>query len=104
MSHGAPEPALRTEESKPPTTAGVPAASPPASPPAGRPTSPPAAQSHRWPSRRALLIGGGVLILGIGLWFGIPWLYRALTTVSTDKDLTDVPANLDETFSTVRQA
>jgi hypothetical protein len=50
------------------------------------------------------LIGGGVLILGIGLWFGIPWLYRALTTVSTDKDLTDVPANLDETFSTVRQA
>ncbi len=36
------------------------------------------------PPRRVLLIAGGVLLLSIGLWIGAPWLYRALTTVSTD--------------------
>ncbi len=80
MSHGAPESSVRAEESKPLTPGDVPAASPPAT----HPASPPAAQSHRLPSRRTLLIGGGFLILFIGLCTGMPWLDRALNTVSTD--------------------
>jgi membrane fusion protein (multidrug efflux system) len=80
MSQEAPGSAERTENSKPLTLADVPAASPPT----GGPASPAVPRSRRLPPRRILLIGGGVLLLAIGLWIGIPWLYRALNTVSTD--------------------
>ena len=62
--------AIRLEKSEPP----MPAAAPPAA----------AARSNRLPPRRLLMVGGGVPILSIGLWFGMPWLDRALNTVSTD--------------------
>jgi len=41
-------------------------------------------QSPRLKPRRILLIVGGVVILSACLWFGIPWVVRALSTVSTD--------------------
>jgi membrane fusion protein (multidrug efflux system) len=53
--------------------------------PAGRtPAAPRKTRSRRLPSRRGLLVAGGVLVLFGGLWIGVPWLYRALNTVSTD--------------------
>ncbi len=73
MSNGDSNTAVLTEEPKPQAPA-VPAAPP---------------QSHRLPkhrppSRRVLLVGGGVLLLLIAVWIGVPWLERALSTVSTD--------------------
>jgi membrane fusion protein, multidrug efflux system len=40
--------------------------------------------SRRVPLRRILVIGGGILVVGIGLWIGVPWIVRAWNTVSTD--------------------
>jgi membrane fusion protein (multidrug efflux system) len=68
MSSDAPRTSVGTEESKPPTPA----------------AGPPTARPHRVTWHRILLIGGGVLILSGGLWIVIPWLDRALNTVSTD--------------------
>ncbi|MGO9109412.1 MAG: efflux RND transporter periplasmic adaptor subunit [Thermoguttaceae bacterium] len=50
----------------------------------GMPAAAPRAQSPRWSPRRVLLFGGGAVVVVIGLWFGVPWLDRALSTVSTD--------------------
>jgi len=63
-----PEAAVQSEDSAPQTPAVV----------------PPAVRASRFPPRRILLVGGAVLVLSIGLWIGIPWLGRVLTTVSTD--------------------
>ena len=50
--------------------------------PASKPVTPGAQRSKR---RRRLLIGTlGVLVLAAGLWFGIPYIRLALSTVSTD--------------------
>jgi membrane fusion protein (multidrug efflux system) len=66
MSSEAPVLSVRTSESEPPAA------------------SPPKERLHGWPWRRILLMGGGVLVLSIGLWMGIPWVVTALSTVSTD--------------------
>ncbi len=63
------ESAARSEKSEPP----APAALPPA-----------AAHPNHLSMRRILLWGGSLLILLIGIWVGVPWLERALNTVSTD--------------------
>ncbi len=69
MSNAASDTAVLTKESEP---AVVPR------PPQSRPAR------ARLPSRRTLLVGGAVPALSIGLWMVIPWLDRALSTVSTD--------------------
>ncbi len=66
MSNDSPNPALRAEEA----AARVEDSKPQAAAPAAQP----AAAPHRWPPRRILLIGHGILFLFIGLWIGIPWI------------------------------
>jgi membrane fusion protein (multidrug efflux system) len=53
---------------------------------------------QRWTRRRSLLAVLGVLVLAVALWFGIPWIRLALTTVSTD----DAFVNSHVTFVAAR--
>ncbi len=65
--------AVSSQPPPPGDTSPTPQLQPPAPPPRHKPS---------W--RKWLWIGSGAVVLGIGLWFLIPWVETALNTISTD--------------------